>query len=248
MTNLSILRLHTGHDASLDTILDHLARYRLTDFSTLQRLPEFQHLKPGHLHRLLREGRRQQLMDSAPLYQGTRYWYLQAAGAAERAMPAQRSGPLSEGAKLRAYAMLQFCCWSRRPRYLLTAEELKQHLPMAYRPGLPSGYYFDPSGHGTLGLLRIDATGKGRWDRVLQSVRQDIHSHFLSPAFRQVVTAGRFEITIITVLPQKAARLREALASFPDAHRVPVEITAVPQLLPLTAPSRRKETATRHSR
>jgi hypothetical protein len=248
MTNPSILRIHSDHDASLDAILDHLARYRLTDFTTLRRLPEFQHLKPGHLHQLLREGRRLQLMDSAPLYHGTRYWYLQAAGAAELALPAQRSGPLSEASKLRAYAMLRFCCWSERPRCLLTAEELKQYLPVAYRSGLPSGYYFDPSGRGNLGLLRIDATCKGRWDRLLQSVRQDIHSHFLSPAFRQFITAGRFEITIVTVLPQKASRIREALRSFPDARRVPVEIIAVPQLLPLTAPSRRKETATHLSR
>lgn len=243
MSEPTILRIPSPDDQSLEPILEHLARHRLTELSALRRLPGLDRLKIGRLRELLREGRRKRLIESAPLYQGARYWYLQPDGAATRGLSAERSGPLGEAAKLRAYAMLRYCWLSGCPRHLLTADELKRYLPTAHRPGLPSGYYFEPDGKGRLGLLRIDAARKGRWDRSLHSLRQDINSHVLYDAFRQLVAAGRFQITLLTALPQKAARMREALLALPDARRVPVEVIAMSELLPLAAPGRRKEVA-----
>jgi hypothetical protein len=130
----------------------------------------------------------------------------------------------------------------------LTAEELKRSFPTLHRPGLPSGYYFDPAGDGSLGLLRIDAAGKARWDRAMQSLRHDIGAHWLHTGFRQLVEATRFQITLVTVLPQKAARLRQAISQLHDARRVPIEVVAIPELLPLVMPWRRKEVSARRSR
>jgi hypothetical protein len=49
-------------------------------------------------------------------------------------------------------------------------------------------------------------------------------------------------------LPQKAARLRQAISQLHDARRVPIEVVAIPELLPLVMPWRRKEVSARRSR
>lgn len=218
-------------DEYIDAVLDHIARYRLTVFPALQQLPVFSACGPRQIRDVLRECQRQSLISSAPLHHGARYWYLDALGAQVCDLAEERVGPLSEPAKIRALAMLRFCCLSDRPRRRLTAEELTTAFPVLARVGLPSGYYFDPVGTGRLGLCRVDAGRRGEWDRVVESVRQDIVQHLHRPGFRQFVQAGRFEITVLTVFRQKARRLFESLAR--DAQLLPVQVVALPELLPL---------------
>jgi len=229
------------NEIAISTLLEHLARYRLTEFSVLKRLPVFADWRPRDLRRLLRDGERQRLIGSAPLHQAARYWFLERDGASRVGLPEQFSGPLSEVAKMRASAVLRYCCHSAPMRHRLTAEELKQHFPTLHRPGMPSHYYFDPQGAGTIGLLRIDAGQRGRWDRSIQTLRQDISSHVLCDGFRQLALTGRFRITLVTVHPRKANRLSEALKQHRDVQRIPVEVMAMPELLPLVVPCHRKE-------
>lgn len=235
----------TADEREVSALLEHLARYRLTEFSVLNQLPAFSDWRVSDLRHLLRECERKRLIGSAPLHQAARYWFLNTEGAKRLGLSEQFSGPLSEVAKIRAYAVLRYCCHSEPLRHRLTADELKQHFPALHRPGMPNHYYFDPQGEGTIGLLRIDAGHRGRWDRSIQSLRQDISSHFLRDGFRQIALAGRFRITLVTVLPRKANRLVDALQQHRDAQRIPVEIIAMPELLPLVAPCHRKEV---HSR
>lgn len=105
-----------------------------------------------------------------------------------------------------------------------------------FRPGLPEGYYFDPQGSGRLGLARVDAGRRGRWDRVVQSLREDIDDHLHQVGFRKLIQAGRFEITLLTVLGQKARRIVESLSQYRDTVRVPLQVVALPELLPLISP------------
>jgi hypothetical protein len=235
-------------EAAAISLLAHVARYRLTVFSALKGLPELSNLSPGQVSSALRACQRERLIDSAPLHQGARYWFLTRNGAPAAGISEEHSGPLSEPAKLRAFAMLHFCCLANTSRYRLTAADIKRGFPALYRPGMPNGYYFDPADDGRIGLLRIDAAGPGRWDRVLQSLRNDIGLHWIHPEFRQLADARRFQITLLTVLPQKASRLRQAIAELRDARRVPVEVAAMPELLPLVMPWRRKEASPRQSR
>lgn len=129
--------------------------------------------------------------------------------------------------------MLRFCYLSDRPRHRLTTHDLARSFPGLQRPGLPSGYYFDPAGSGRLGLARLDVGRHGRWDRVLQSLRADINDHIQQPVFKRLLEAGRFEITVITVFRQKARRIEEAWAQKKDACPVPLQVVALPELLPL---------------
>lgn len=218
-------------DQFVDAALDHIARYRLTVFPALQQLPVFSGCASGQIKDVLRECQRQSLIGSAPLHHGARYWYLDALGAQACELPEDRVGPLSEPAKIRALAMLRFCCLSDRPRRRLTPQELAEAFPVIAPVGLPSGYYFDPVGAGRLGLCRVDAGRRGRWDRVVESVRQDIAGHLHRPGFRQFIQAGRFEITVLTVFRQKARRIYESLVR--DTQPLPVQVVALPELLPL---------------
>lgn len=225
--------------SAIDALLEHVMRYRLTVFPAVQRLPAFAEAAPGRIKEVLKEARNRHLIASNTLHGGANYWYLTATGAKQAGLPEERSGPLSEPAKLRAYAILQFCCLSKQFRHRLMPEELKRQFPELDRPGLPSGYYLNPDGPKRLGFVRVDAGHHGRWDRVLQTLREDVREHAQQPAFARLAQAGRFEITLLTVFRTKAERLTDCLAASPEARRIPVNVLAVPDLLPLVMGSRR---------
>ena len=216
-----------------EALLRQIARYRLLTFAIMAQMPEFNGWSPRHLRRLLRDCCVAGLLSSATLHSGMRYWFLTPDGAARCGLEKSRSGALSEPAKLRAYAMLIFCCGANRPRYRLAANELKERLPSLHRNGMPGTYYFDPAGIGTLGLARLDAGHHGRWDRVIQSVKDDITQHTQMEGFQQLIAAHRFEITVITVLPAKAERMARVLNSLPEMKLVPFHVVSLPELLPL---------------
>ena len=226
---------------AVEAILAHVARYRLSTFAVMSRLPHFAGESPRHLRRLLRDSREAGLVTSAALHSGSRYWFLTSAGATRCGLDESRSGPLSETAKLRAYALLLFCCLSDRPRHRLTVSELSQQFSVLHRPGMPGTYYLNPTNNGCIGLARVDAGHHGRWDRVIQSVRDDISLHKKLPGFRQLIKAHRFEITVLTVLPAKAQRTVSVLKSLPEVKHVPVHVVALPELLPLIHSSHGKE-------
>jgi hypothetical protein len=185
--------------------------------------------------------KRRLCLASAPLVHGQSYWHLTAAAAVKLNLSEKQCGPLSETAKIRAYAILHFCCLGEKQRHRLSAAEISQHFPDFHRPGLPYGYYLDPQGLGRLGLIRVDAGHAGRWDRVIESVREDVSSHIRQESFRKLVNANRFEIALLTVMPQKAQRLAEALGSHPDSRRIPIQVVAIPKLLPIVTSMQRKE-------
>jgi hypothetical protein len=230
-----------------DRVIAHVARYRLTVREALVALPGLSDLDTWGQRKLLSELEKSGLLAAAALHLGNRYYYLTRRAAERLGLAADRHGPLSESAKLRHYALLAFCCLRDSRRERLTAIELQQHFPQLYRDGMPGTYYIELTpGVRRLGLARIDAGHVGRWDRILQTCREDFHSHQLQPGFRKLIQAGQFEITILTPFQCKAERLRDALLATPQTQRLPVQAVALPELLPLIAPQRhlaRKEVA-----
>jgi len=246
MKNFARRKDEAASEEMLDMVLDQVARYRMTVAAAVSRLPMFSGFSPREIRNLLKECRQRSLLASAPLCQAKTYWHLTVEGAQRCGLPEERMGPLSEAAKIRAFAMLFFCCLTEKPRHRLTNPDLERHFPELYRPGLPQGYFFDPEGEGRLGLLRVDAGNRGRWDRVVESLREDMTTHIHQPGFRKLIHASRFEITLLTVFPQKARRIYEALTAHRDAHRVPVQVISLPELLPLITSTPRKEVLPSH--
>lgn len=215
-------------------ILQHIARYRLSTFEVMGNLPECQDLSNADLRRLLKELVHFELLLTATLHRGRSYWALAAAGAKRCGVPDDRTGFLSEPAKRRAYAILRFCHQSGVSRRRLNREELDVGLlSHVARPGMPSTYYIAGGASGRIGLARIDIGRAGRWDRILQTVRNDCDQHRNASAWRPFLQANRFEITVLTALPQKAARLQQKLQEMALEYRIPLQATALPELLPL---------------
>lgn len=218
---------------ALEPVLQHINRYRLTVLEAVERLPVFAGQRPQQIHRILRQLEHRAFIAAAPLHQGVSYWYLLPAGARRLGLTDDRCGRLSEPAKIRAYALLRFCCLSENARVRLTRQDIATRLPEFDRPGLPNTYYFDGIGRGRLGIARIDAGHRGRWDRIVQTIRQDVAAHVRRPVWKQLFAAGRFELTLLTVFPEKAQRIRESLAQHPDVSLATVQVVALPELLPL---------------
>ncbi len=234
-TNLSELML---------SLLEQIGRYRLTVLDGLDRLPLFGGMQAKQIRRLLWKMEHRRLVASASLYRGSTYWYLLPKGAAQLHLDASRIGILSEQAKFRAFALLTFCCRTDKPRVRLTPQELAAYLPDCQRVGLPSTYYYDASGIGQLGFVRVDAGHHGRWDRVVQTLREDISAHLRRTAWERLIKANRFEFTVLTVFPEKAERIRETVAQQAAFRCARVQVIALPELFPLIALPLRKEVST----
>lgn len=220
-------------EPAVEALLEHVSRYRLSTFAVMSQLPQFVGRSPRYLRRVLRYCRDAQLMSSAILHSGSRYWFLEAVGAERCGLDTGRSGPLSENAKIRAYAMLLFCFCSDRTRHLLTGSELCGTLAVLHRQGMPATYYLDPSGDGNIGLARIDAGRHGRWDRIVNTIKSDITQHLGLPGFRDFIDADRFEISVLTAFPAKAARLVDAFGTTLKTGHVPVRVITNAMLVPL---------------
>lgn len=221
---------------ALQAILAFIARYRLATFDSLRQLAQFKTVDPGWLRRVLSIACQRDLMFSAPLHRNLRYWAFTKKGARLNGIPEDRSGPLSEVAKLHAYSMLLFCTQSGVPRTRLISRDFRQPLLLPlYRPGMPGTYYFSPEPSASLGLARLDGGLQGRWDRILHNVARDCQQHVELQAFAPFVESHRLEITIVTVLPEKADQLRHAVEDHADDFSLPVRIECFPALLPLVS-------------
>jgi hypothetical protein len=231
-------------DPTTYDVLDHIARYRIGVPEALIKTPPFADYSPARAKRTLRalsEAEGEPLLASAPLFGDHRYFYLTRAGEAAIGEPPEeqgsrrRAGALSEIAKVRAYGVLAFCCLSDRPRQRLTLEEFRRNFPEHHRPGLPMAYYADYEAK-RLGFVRVDAGGRGRWDRIAEKLREDIERHREMPAFRGSIAAGTFELALVTATERKAERLRPLFEEEARASGVPIRVHVLPELLDLIAP------------
>lgn len=216
-------------------IIDHVSRYRMTVFEALRRQPQLGSLPRKELKRELNRLCRERLLGREPLYRHRSYYYLAAADGADR--PA---GPLAETAKVRSYAMLAFCCLGRVKRVKLSADELERLYPGVLSQGRPLNYYLTTTGdEQAIGFLRVDSGGRSRWDRILAKCREDIERHRLNRYVRPLIEQRRFEITLVTALPQKAERLQRAMAAWTATPTTFVRLCVLPELLNLISPPAR---------
>ena len=226
-------------------VLQHVARYRMSVLTVIQRLPTVGNLSRHRCRALLRDMCRDGELGVASLYGHVRYFHLpqpepaSAVRAKHNKHPSARHcGPLSEQAKVHNYAMLAFCCLSTRRRQRLTVDELQRHFPGIHRPGVTLNYYVDTSDDKPrLGFLRVDSGGRGRWDRVAAKCHNDLDTHCMDAAFEPFIRTGQFEITCVIALPQKALRLQEVIASWRDQRSSVIRIVALPELVHLIAPA-----------
>ncbi len=219
----------------LRAILLHIHRYRIGTFASFQQLAVLRACGPRAVKKVLRGIEQRSLIGSSWLDATRRYWFLTPRGIEKLGLTAVRSGPLSPDARIRAAGTLFFCMLGSRRRHLLTLTELRQRFGTEATIGLPSGYYLEPGDTNKFGLVRIDGGHSGRWDRIVESIREDIARQWRVRPLRPLIQSGAFEITIVTATPQKAQRLDEAIKTASDLSRVTVRVAVCQELVPVIA-------------
>lgn len=233
----------TTLDVATHDILQHVARYRLTTAKALrQALPDrcpTRRSAERKLSRLADEG----LLTLAPLMKHERYAFLASRGCEALGgtvtTPAQA---FSELPKLRCFGWLAFCCLGNTRRERLLPDELRTTFPELNRPGVPLSFYhsqIESNADASFGFARIDPCGHGRWDRIVAAVLNDIRQLAPLPTVKLLIAEQRFEYSLIIALPQKARRVREALAQKAESRVLRINVVALPLLLPLIAPAPR---------
>lgn len=213
----------------------------MTVIEAVNRLPEFRAHDIKTTRRVLSDLRNSGVIDAASLYQGRQYYFLPCPDDSsidcEPSVNRKQFGPLSEQAKIRNFAILHHCCMKNTRRRRLSSAEIEQYFPDLHRPGLPRNYYITlDTTKPRLGFFRIDVGGRGRWDRVVAKCCDDLHRHWANQAVREFIKRDLFELTLITALPQKAARIQRTLIESNDPRIGMICVQPVPELLNLIAP------------
>jgi len=218
-------------------VMEHVARYRMTTYPAVNSLRGVRHFGRRRLRQLLNSMCRSRQLGRSTLFHQKHYFFLADDGASPTKGAGRRTGPLSETAKVRNYAIQSYCLRGGVYRSRLTKEELASMLPEIDRPGLPLNYYVDTSSDAPrLGFVRVDVGGHGRWDRIAKTCVSDLMSHIGNPAFQQFIQSDAFEVTLITTMPQKADRLRSWIVEqSPEATSL-LKVVAFPELINLIAP------------
>jgi len=133
--------------------------------------------------------------------------------------------------------MLAFCRLSGTKREKLTSEQLSRLIPECSGNGHRDNYYVEDIRSGKqYGHALIDAGTNGRWDRILSKLREDVRYHSQFDSIQSMRKDQRFEWSILTVTPQKSARLQGAMQQVPELQGVKVRVCAIPELICLIAP------------
>ncbi len=217
-------------------ILTHVFRYRMTVVDALTRLSFFNDQTPHAAKNVLRRLRHGGYLNSAPLFGTRRYYYLTPAAAHAIGETESVARVLPEQTKIDAFGMLTYCCCREPQQDKLTLAEFQHSFSDLFRKGERPNYYVDTTdARKRLGFIRVDRGGYGRWDRLIHRCRDDIAKRCDLPAFRSLINQGGFVFTLLTSLPQKAARIEETIREegFPCEFRV----VAIPEMLELVAPA-----------
>ena len=121
-------------------------------------------------------------------------------------------------------AIACFCCCSNPFRELFTKDEFIAKFALIWYPGQPVRYYLEPADGDEvrLAFLKVDKGGPSRWDRVIESCQRFLSKrttrsqtnpqyHPQVDAFRDLLDGGRFQISLLTSLPEKRDAILQTL-------------------------------------
>ena len=120
---------------------------------------------------------------------------------------------------LKAYAALLWCVGGEVPRRRFTPRSLDEAYPGTFRPELRDAIYCidGDSGVNRLTLLRCDYGGADP-TRLVKKCFADVRRRLTVPAFETLIRESRFGVTLLTVEPTKADRLRQLFAAHYAEH------------------------------
>ena len=176
---------------------------------------------------------------SYPLIGARKYYVLTTLGARLIDLPDRRAGQCFAVQGLVAnFAVMSYCLHSEQKFSRMTRPEFEAKFPILVAPkvlgrGHRSRYYLDtsdPDGTVRLALFLLDFGSKAR--RLQRKARREIQIRIeAGPAWKAMIQAQLFSITILVFNEQKAIRLRKLFKSEPFHVRV-CFVPGVSELLP----------------
>jgi hypothetical protein len=127
-------------------------------------------------------------------------------------------------------AIALFCAAADYRRLL--PEEFHESFPGCHRPqppDLPAQCYCEDRQHRNHVAWCVVDRGKEQPSRLHQKVAGLINKRRVLPGFQQLLHEGRFEIIVVTVSPERAARLRRVIDD-ESPLAAPHSVVAVPEL------------------
>jgi len=162
------------------------------------------------------------------------------------------AAPLQPDARAERYAIARFCCCGDTFRQLFSRDEFISAFGHLWYAGQPTTYYLEPASpdRSRLAFLKVDGTSPGRWDRLIASCqefvakRSDVcrvasNHRKQTEEFARLVAADRFQISVLTALPDKGRAIEIELDRRRCAGEAvpPIRVYVVPELIDLLLPS-----------
>ena len=212
-----------------DEILHHLMRYRLTTPGVLHRL-FFDDSERNAVTKVTSRLTSHRFLESHPLFTSQTYFNLGPNGAKVMGLSPRKTGPLGPQALFTEFGTLAFCCMGPNLHERLRVADLSRLNPALLAKGLDSShYYLDIDDKvNRLGLIRVDFGGDAA--HVARKCRQDIEAREQVPAFRQLISEGRFLVAIVTLSDPKRAALEQELRKITSSSPVAFRVEVVPDL------------------
>lgn len=134
-------------------------------------------------------------------------------------------------------AMLNFCCVMNEHCQLTRREDIKRLLPGLDRMGAPGSQYIKSVKVARIfGIAKIDFGGSGNWEHIVRKTVAKAHQLVEIPDYLRLAKAKRFELTVLTAMPEKARKINLRFAEYGETTPVRMQAVPIPDLLPLVAP------------
>lgn len=213
------------------TLLAHVARYRLTTVDVVQRLLR-SNVSRNAIGKVLSRLCAAGLLRKYPLLHPTHYYVLGDGGAHALGIGAHRTVPLGPQSLPMEYGVLLYATLGNKLRQRLTKQELINRctwLPAA----LAEAPHCTDLKQNSLELVRVDLGGSA--DHVARKCTADLREREKHAEFCSLVKEGRFRLVVVTSTAEKAVAIRQALSRREWPDRLQIHLSVVSQLLPLTA-------------
>lgn len=215
------------------SILEHVARYRISTGEVLHRL-FFDGSRANAVTKVTSRLCEIHFLRRYPLHHPRTYFTLGPDGARRFGLPLSRTRPLGPQSLPIEYGVLSCATRGRRLHPRLTTREL-----LEVCPGLPDSLrdqaccLDETTSPPQLELIRVDLGG--RPDHVARKCHSDIRSRRDIASIQSLLAQGRFQLIVVTGTTAKAASIGEAIDKHDWPNRFEIRMVVVPDLLPLIA-------------
>ncbi len=212
------------------SILEHVARYRLTTLEALRSvvLPK---LSRNALNKITGRLCKLGFLKKYKLLHPQKYYILGERGVRSLGVGAHRAAPLGSQSLPHEFALLAFATLGTTQHLRLNAVEVRQHCPWLPLSLAMAPHFLDDAG--VVELVRVDLGGPAH--HVARKCAADLSIRSRIAEFPPFVAAHRFRLVVITISTGKSTAIQKALKHHHWPEGLAIHCSVVPQLLSIEA-------------